>query len=112
MRYGKNKQKYVEIDPTARQKPGQSLKKAAPGAPFGWNWKGEPYQGTQYEVSKDGTQFASVSTRNGGAQKYWQPMQCVSAKVAMSALETHGTVEGLRCEARDRAQLVAAACGA
>jgi len=42
MRYGKSKQKYKEIDPAARQKPGQSLKKAAPGAPFGWNWKGEP----------------------------------------------------------------------
>jgi hypothetical protein len=100
MRYGKNKLKHVEIDPSARRAPGQSLKKAAPGAPFGWNHKDEPYQGTQYEVSRDGKQLASVSTRNGGNQKYWQPMQCVSAKVAMSALETHGTVEGLRCEGK------------
>ena len=116
MRYGAEKSKHLEIDPAARRKQGQSLKKAAPGAPFGWDHEGRPYIGTQCDtadskgdrgscsrlcrnsshlravifadrVSADGTRFASVSTRNGGEQEYWQPMVCVSAKVATSALE-------------------------
>ena len=77
-----------------------SLKKAAPGAPFGWTSDGSPYVGTQYAVrSKPGAglqlQFASLSTRNGAPQFYWKPLVGVSAKVALSALETHGSVSAL-----------------
>lgn len=95
MRYGTNKAHNLEIDPTARRKPGQSLKKAAPGAPFGWNADGAPYIGTQYRVSPDGTRFASVSTRNGGEQEYWKPISTLTARVAISAIETHGKLEHL-----------------
>ena len=95
MRYGQNKSKCLEIDPAARRKPSQTLKKAAPGAPFGWTSDGRPYIGTQYRVSADGLSFASVSTRNGYEQEYWQPIRNVSAKVATSALETHGNTSAL-----------------
>ena len=96
MRYGKSLGNH-ELDPTARRKPNMSLKKAAPGAPFGWTSDGSPYVGTQYAVrSKPGAglqlQFASLSTRNGAPQFYWKPLVGVSAKVALSALETHGSV--------------------
>ena len=92
MRYGPN---LYELDPAIRRKPQQSLKKAAPGAPFGWNaHNNEPYIGTRYAVR--GTQFASVSTRNGSSgQYYWKSLSSLSAKVALSAVETHGTVEKL-----------------
>ena len=92
MRYGPN---LYELDPAVRRKPQQSLKKAAPGAPFGWNAHNtEPYIGTRYAVR--GTQFASVSTRNGSSgQYYWKSLSSLSAKVALSAVETHGTVEKL-----------------
>lgn len=40
-------------------------------------------------------QFASLSTRNGAPQFYWKELSGVSQKVALSALETHGSVEGL-----------------
>ena len=87
-----------EIDPTARRKPGQNLKSAAPGAPFGWTSEGTPYVGTQYAVKQragKSFQFASLSTRNGAPQFYWKDLAGVSQKVALSALETHGSVEAL-----------------
>jgi len=90
MRYGPN---LHELDPAIRRKPTQSLKKAAPGAPFGWAKSGAPYIGTQYAVR--GSQFASVSTRNGGASYYWKSLNTVSKKVALSAIETHGSVDNL-----------------
>ena len=92
MRYGPN---LYELDPAVRRKSTQSLKKAAPGAPFGWNaHNNEPYIGTRYAVR--GTQFASVSTRNGSSgQYYWKALSSLSAKVALSAVETHGKVEKL-----------------
>ena len=64
MRYGKDKDVCLEIDPSARRQPGQTLKKAAPGAPYGWTRDDRPYIGTQYAISVCGTQFASVSTRD------------------------------------------------
>ena len=82
MRYGPN---LHELDPAVRRKPTQSLKKAAPGAPFGWCKSGAPYIGTQYCVR--GSQFASLSTRNGGATYYWKPLSTVSKKVALSAID-------------------------
>ena len=68
MRYGKSAAQ--EIDQTIRRKPSQKLKSAAPGAPFGWCADGTPYVGTQYCIksSNSGLKFASLSTRNGGAQ--------------------------------------------
>ena len=90
MRYGPN---LHELDPAVRRKPTQSLKKAAPGAPFGWCKSGAPYIGTQYCVR--GSQFASLSTRDGGATYYWKPLSTVSKKVALSAIETHGSVGNL-----------------
>ena len=63
MRYGKPG--HLELDPEARQQPGQSLKKAAKGAPFGWTVDGRPYGGTTYGVSADGRPFYSISTRRG-----------------------------------------------
>ncbi len=94
MRYGKGKPQ--EIDPAARRGKNQGLKKAAPGAPFGWRLDGTPYRGTTYEVSADGSRFASVSTRDPANTKhYWQPTSAVSKKVALSALETHGSMEKL-----------------
>ena len=90
MRYGPN---LHELDPAIRRKPTQSLKKAAPGAPFGWAKSSAPYIGTQYAVR--GSQFASVSTRNGGSQYYWKSLNTVSTKVALSAIETHGSVDNL-----------------
>ena len=90
MRYGPN---LHELDPAIRRKSTQSLKKAAPGAPFGWSKSGAPYIGTQYAVR--GAQFASVSTRNGGASYYWKSLKTVSKKVALSAIETHGAVDNL-----------------
>ena len=39
--------------------------------------------------------FASLSTRNGVEQYYWKPLSGLSKKVALSALETHGSVERL-----------------
>lgn len=96
MRYGKSAG-VTDLDETVRRKPGQSLKSAAPGAPFGWTSEGAPYIGTQYCVkgSKSGLKFASLSTRNGGAQYYWKDLGSLSKKVALSALETHGAVENL-----------------
>ncbi len=92
MRYGKSEGRH-ELDPTLRRKPHMSLKKAQPGAPFGWAASGEPYIGTQYCVR--GTEFASLSTRNGTPQYFWKPLKGLTKKVALSALETHGTVGGL-----------------
>ena len=40
-------------------------------------------------------QFASLSTRNGAPAFFWKELSGVSQKVALSALETHGSVEGL-----------------
>ena len=96
MRYGKSSAQ--EIDPTLRRKPNQKLKSAAPGAAFGWCGDGTPYIGTQYCISrsKNGLRFASLSTRNGGSQYFWKPLSGLSAKVALSALETHGCCEKLR----------------
>jgi len=93
MRYGKSAGR-LDINPTARRSPGQGLKKAAPGAPFGWCSSGTPYIGTQYAVKGTGSamQFASLSTRNGAEQFYWKKLSGLSSKVALSALETHGTV--------------------
>ena len=93
MRYGKPG--HLEIDPEARRQPGQSLKKAAKGAPFGWTSDGRPYGGTKYGVSADGRTFYSISTRDGGEQRYAKPLREVSARVATSALETHGAVRRL-----------------
>ena len=95
MRYGKSEAQ--QIDPTLRRRKEQKLKSAAPGAPFGWCADGTPYIGTQYciKASKNGLQFASLSTRNGSAQYYWKALSTVSSKVALSALETHGRVESL-----------------
>ena len=105
MRYGKDKDVCLEIDPSARRQPGQTLKKAAPGAPYGWTRDDRPYIGTQYAISVCGTQFASVSTRDATeaergnpayeGTRYWKPLKSVSAKVARSAIETHGSVESL-----------------
>ena len=85
MRYGPN---LHELDPAVRRKSTQSLKKAAPGAPFGWTDNGEPYIGTRYAVRGD--HFASVSTRNSGGSGmyYWKRLADVSKKVALSAIET------------------------
>ena len=90
MRYGPN---LHELDPAVRRKSTQSLKKAAPGAPFGWTSDGKPYIGTQYAVR--GTQFCSISTRSGAPSYYWKPLSTVSLKVALSAIETHGSVDNL-----------------
>ena len=49
MRYGQSAGTH-EIDPAVRRKPSQGLKKAAPGAPFGWTSDGAPYIGTQCEA--------------------------------------------------------------
>ena len=97
MRYGKSAGVH-QIDETKRRQPSQKLKSAAPGAPFGWTNEGMPYIGTQYCLRAKGDrsfQFASLSTRNGGAQYYWKPLNELSAKVALSSLETHGAVENL-----------------
>lgn len=96
MRYGKSEGKHT-IDPTARRKPSQTLKKAAPGAPFGWTSDGEPYIGTQYAVRVRGSRmdFASISTRSGAPQFFWKSLSGISSKVALSALETHGQVDKL-----------------
>ncbi len=96
MRYGKSSGMH-EIDPAVRRKPSQSLKKAAPGAPFGWTVEGTPYIGTQYCVqdSPQGFKFASLSTRNGNSNYFWKPLHGLSKKVALSALETHGAVDCL-----------------
>lgn len=93
MRYGA--QNHLEIDPAARRAPGQSLKKGAKGAPFGWTTSGEPYIGTQYGVNSNGTTFYSISTRDGGETRYPNALHAVSTRVAQSALETHGSVRGL-----------------
>ena len=98
MRFGKSEGVHA-IDSTVRRSAGMSLKKAQPGAPFGWCADGTPYIGTQYCVrpakSGKGFQFASLSTRNGGADYYWKDLNQLSAKVALSALETHGCVSAL-----------------
>ena len=76
MRYGKSSG-VLEIDPAVRRSSGQSLKKAAPGAPFGWTSEGTPYIGTQYciQASPQGFKFASLSTRNGNSNYYWKPLK-------------------------------------
>ena len=96
MRYGKSTGVH-EVDMTRTRAPAQSLKSAAPGAPFGWTNEGKPYEGTQYCIRAQNKtfQFASLSTRNGGRQYYWKSLSEVSRKVALSALETHGSVENL-----------------
>ena len=75
----------------------QALKKAQPGAPFGWTSEGTPYIGTQYCVDfrTPTGRLASLSTRNGGEAYHWQSLGGVSAKVASSALETHGRIDQL-----------------
>lgn len=108
MRYGKSAGCH-EIDPAARRKPSMTLKKAQPGAPFGWNSEGEPYRGTQYSIlNKNGElKFASISSRNGNPQFFWKRLSELTAKVATSALETHGTPadllagESMVCLVRD-----------
>lgn len=52
---------------------------------------------SQYCIAegKSGLQFASLSTRNGGAKYFWKPLSGLTAKVALSALETYGSVDGL-----------------
>ncbi|EOD11612.1 hypothetical protein EMIHUDRAFT_465033 [Emiliania huxleyi CCMP1516] len=74
-----------------------TLKKAQPGAPFGWTSEGMPYIGTQYCVDfrTPTGRLASLSTRNGGEAYHWQSLGGVSAKVASSALETHGRIDQL-----------------
>ena len=63
MKYGNPKHFFNnEIDPNARRKEGMGLKKAQPGAPYGWTRTGEPYCGTQYEVDIDGKRWNSLST--------------------------------------------------
>lgn len=105
MRYGKSSG-VLEIDPAVRRSSGQSLKKAAPGAPFGWTSEGTPYIGTQYciQASPQGFKFASLSTRNGNSNYYWKPLNGLSATVALSALETHGAVDHL-CAGESRLPL-------
>ena len=105
MRYGKSSG-VLEIDPAVRRSSGQSLKKAAPGAPFGWTSDGTPYIGTQYciQASPQGFKFASLSTRNGNSNYYWKPLNGLSATVALSALETHGAVDHL-CAGESRLPL-------
>ena len=96
MRYGKSAAQ--EIDPTVRRPANAKLKSAAPGAPFGWKSDGTPYIGTQYCIKQKGSngfQFASLSTRDGGARYFWKDLSGVSAKVALSAIETHGCVEAI-----------------
>jgi hypothetical protein len=105
MRYGKSAGR-LELDESVRRKPSQSLKKAAPGAPFGWTTEGTPYVGTQYCLKgspnlRSGLAFASLSTRNGGEQYFWKDLNTLSKKVALSALETHGSVEQLRAGESD-----------
>ena len=97
MRYGKSAG-VVNVDETKRRQPGQGIKSAAPGAPFGWTSEGTPYIGTQYCIkgSQSGVlKFASLSTRNGNPQYYWKDLSGLSKKVALSALETHGSVEAI-----------------
>ena len=100
MRYGKSAAQ--EIDPTVRQQPGQKPKSAAPGAPFGWTKDGLPYIGTQYCVRKTdakGWEFCSLSTRDGSKRFFWKPLtgpKGITSRVALSALETHGSVGSLR----------------
>ena len=76
----------LEIDPTARRQPNDSLKKAAPGAPFGWTTEGTPYIGTQYCI-RGTTDFCSLSTRNGAARYFWRSIGNLTSRVAMSAME-------------------------
>lgn len=103
MRYGKSSGVH-EVDETARRQPSQTLKKAQPGAPFGWTEDGTPYHGTTYAIklSPGGLKFASISSRKAGApQFFWKNLSELSAKVALSALETHGSVAGLRAGESD-----------
>lgn len=98
MRYGKSAGVH-EINEQCRRKANMSLKKAAPGAPFGWTSEGTPYHGTTYALrdSANGLKFASVSTRNAGNPQYfWKSISDLTSRVALSALETHGTVGGLQ----------------
>ena len=81
-----------EIDPNARRKEGMGLKKAQPGAPYGWTRTGEPYCGTQYEVDIDGKRWNSLSTRDGHRDN-WRTFASVTTKVAQSAYEHYGSYE-------------------
>ena len=103
MRYGKSAGR-LDINPTARRSPGQGLKKAAPGAPFGWCSSGTPYIGTQYAVKGTGSamQFASLSTRNGaeqceGSASHFIP--CVLGPVTHTTVCSHATLGSLLEEA-------------
>ena len=80
------------INPSARRKEGMGLKKAQPGAPYGWTRTGEPYCGTQYEVDIDGTRWNSLSTRDGHRDN-WRTFASVTTKVAQSAYEHYGSYE-------------------
>ena len=75
------------INPSARRKEGMGLKKAQPGAPYGWTRTGEPYCGTQYEVDIDGKRWNSLSTRDGHRDN-WRTFASVTTKVAQSAYES------------------------
>ena len=68
------------------------LKKAQPGAPYGWTRTGEPYCGTQYEVDIDGKRWNSLSTRDGHRDN-WRTFASVTTKVAQSAYEHYGSYE-------------------
>ena len=80
------------INPSARRKEGMGLKKAQPGAPYGWTRTGEPYCGTQYEVDIDGKRWNSLSTRDGHRDN-WRTFASVTTKVAQSAYEHYGSYE-------------------
>ena len=93
MKYGNPKHFFNnEIDPNARRKEGMGLKKAQPGAPYGWTRTGEPYCGTQYEVDIDGKRWNSLSTRDGHRDN-WRTFASVTTKVAQSAYEHYGSYE-------------------
>ena len=96
MRYGKSAGVH-EINEQCRRKANMSLKKAAPGAPFGWTSEGTPYHGTTYALrdSANGLKFASVSTRNAEPQYFLEVHQRSDEQVALGT-ETHGTVGGLQ----------------
>ena len=72
MRFGANKAGCTVLDPTARKKSGMSKKAAAPGAPYGWNYKGEPYEGESGLTRPSLTQRLSLTA----------PLSCILSHAA------------------------------
>lgn len=52
--------------------------------------------GTTYRISPDAQTYSSISTRDGGETAYPKALKSVTERVAISILETYGSVANIQ----------------